>query len=370
MTETEKHEAVSAGLQLAIVVPTYCERGNVRPLAELIAAALPGVAYEIVFVDDDSPDGTFEAVRVTALTDPHVRGIRRVGRRGLSGACIEGALSTLAPVVAIIDGDLQHDETLLPVMLGHIRDGADMVVASRYAEGARLEGLSAVRGFGSRAATWLVRSMLRVKVTDPLSGFFMLRREHWDALAPRLSRDGFKLQMDILSLGGRGLKLVEVPTQLRDRAAGESKMDALVTVQFAGLLLSHATGSVLPPQFVLFALIGGTGIGTHLLTLEAMTYAGFAFGWAQAAATLVAMTGNYILNNAITYSEQRLRGVRFWTGLLSFYLVCGVGAVANVGVGTLLFNAHAPLLVAGLVGAVTSAVFNYATTRLFTWRQY
>jgi len=352
-----------------VVVPTYCEAGNVAELARRIDIALNSVAYEIVFVDDDSPDGTAAAVRTMAATDARIRLIRRVGRRGLSGAAIEGALATVAPVVAVIDADLQHDETLLPSMLGSIRDGADIVVASRYAEGSTASALSKTRGWGSRMATSWVQRLLKVKATDPLSGYFMMRREHWDELAPRLERDGFKIQMDILSLARGRLKMVELPTALKPRYSGESKLDALVTLQFGGLLLSRATGGFVPPPFILFALIGTTGILTHLIVLQIMTALGASFVPAQTVAALVAMTGNFVLNNAITYRAQRLKGRAFWFGLMSFYVVCSIGVIGNVGIGTLVLRAEAPVLVAGLAGAVMSAVFNYAASRALTWRQ-
>ena len=352
-----------------MVVPTYCEAGNVAELARRVELALSGISYEIIFVDDDSPDGTTDVVRALALADPRVRILRRVGRRGLSGAAIEGALSTTAPVVVVMDADLQHDETLLPAMLATIQDGADMVVASRYAEGSTQSALSRARGWGSRVATRWVQRLLKVNATDPLSGFFMLRREHWDAFAPRLERDGFKIQMDILSLAQGRLKLAEVPTALKPRHSGESKLDALVTLQFGGLLVSRATGGFLPPPFILFALVGTTGIGTHLIVLHVLTLAGVAFIPAQTIAALIAMTGNFVLNNAITYRAQRLKGARFWRGLLSFYAVCSIGVVGNVGVGTLVLQSDAPVIIAGLAGAVMSAVFNYAASRALTWRQ-
>lgn len=352
-----------------MVVPTYCEAGNVAELARRIGIALSGIAYEIVFVDDDSPDGTTEAVRAMAATDPRIRILRRVGRRGLSGAAIEGALSTTAPVIVVMDADLQHDETLLPSMLAKVKQGADMVVASRYADGSTASALSRTRGWGSRIATSWVQRLLKVNATDPLSGYFMLRREHWDTLAPRLERDGFKIQMDILSLAQGRLKLVEVPTALKPRHSGESKLDALVTLQFGGLLLSRATGGFLPPPFILFALVGTTGIGTHLIVLHLLTLMGLDFIPAQTIAALVAMTGNFVLNNAITYRAQRLKGAAFWRGLLSFYVVCSIGVVGNVGVGTLVLRTDAPVLLAGLAGAFMSAVFNYAASRALTWRQ-
>jgi dolichol-phosphate mannosyltransferase len=191
-------------IELSVVVPTYNERPNVGELIRRLDAALQDHRWEVVFVDDDSPDGTAAEVRALAQTDSAVRCIQRLGRRGLSRAVVEGVLSTAAPVIAVIDADLQHDETVLPAMLARLRATrrdrpADVVVGSRYAAGGSLEGWDAERARMSRFATALANRMVPTGLTDPMSGFFVMRRETFDLAVRRLSGEGYKLLLDLLA---------------------------------------------------------------------------------------------------------------------------------------------------------------------------
>lgn len=355
--------------ELSIVVPTFNEAENVAPLVRALDATLTGIDWEVIFVDDDSHDGTTDAVRQIAATDARVRCIRRIGRRGLSGASIEGMLSSSADVVATMDGDLQHDETLLPAMLARIHAGADIVVASRFASSASAtDGLSAMRLKGSQVATQLARRMLRITVSDPMSGFFMMRRPTFERLAPRLSTQGFKILMDILASAPEPLKTAEVPLMFRPRLHGASKLDNLVAMEYVSLLLAKASGDWLSMRFVLFVVVGAIGVGVHLLALSAALAGGLSFALAQGLAAYVAMTGNFFLNNAFTYRDRRLNGWRMITGLFSFYAVCSIGLVANVGIGQMTHEQTATWWLAGLAGALMGAVFNYVATSIFTWR--
>lgn len=356
--------------ELAIVVPTFNEAANVPLLVDALNKALAGIAWEVIFVDDNSPDGTADVVRSIALHDPRVRCIRRVGRRGLSGAAIEGMLSASADVVAVMDGDLQHDERVLPSMLAHVRNGAGLVVASRFADEARAtDGLSANRLRNSTYAIALAKKLLGVTVSDPLSGFFMMRRQAFDAVAPNLSTQGFKILLDILASAKPALKIEEVPMVFRARQHGESKLDELVVVEYLSLLLAKATGDRVSLRFILFGLVGVLGIGVHLCALKAALAMGVRFDVSQMTAAYVAMTSNFFLNNILTYRDRRLRGFDAVKGLLSFYAVCSVGMVANVGVGQLIYQNDVSWWLAGIAGAAMGAVFNYAATSVFTWRK-
>ena len=357
-------------IELTVVVPCYNERANVAPLVNLLDKALAGLAWEVVFVDDDSPDGTAAEARRIGQTDHRVRCIRRVGRRGLASAVIEGALSSSAEFVAVMDGDLQHDETRLPTMLAALRDGADLAVGSRHVEGGDNSGLSS--GFrhwlsdtGIRVAQWF----LPVKLTDPMSGFFMLSRRLFNDLAPSLNGQGFKILLDLAMSSPSPLKVKEIPFQFRERVAGESKLDILVMIQFAGLLADKILGGFLPLRFLSFALVGGLGVAVHLVVLAAQHYTlPFGFTAAQVVATVVAMVFNFYLNNQITYRDQRLRGPRMWRGLLIFMLVCGLGAIANVGIAQTLYAGHVSWTVAGAMGAIIGVVWNYAVSATLVWR--
>lgn len=357
--------------RLAVIIPCYNEAANVVPMAERLAATLQGIAWEAIFVDDDSPDGTAAVARALAATDPRIRCIRRIGRRGLASACIEGWLATSAPYLAVIDGDLQHDETLLPKMLAALEGGAELVVGSRHVEGGAVEGgLSPLRAKLSDAGTALANAVLPVRVSDPMSGFFALPRTLFEEAAPRLTGTGFKILLDILLTLRRPLRLVELPYEFRARQAGASKLDAAVMLEFLGLLTDKALGGLVPLRFLSFALVGAAGVLVHLAVLGLLFgVAGIGFTAAQWGATIVAMTVNFLLNNRITYRDRRLRGARLWRGLALFYVVCGLGAAANVGIAALLVRDG--LLAWGLAGAAGAAltvVWNYAMSTTLVWR--
>jgi len=359
--------------RLAVVVPSYNERDNVELLYLKVAQALGDRPWEMIVVDDNSPDGTAAVVNELSRVYPNLRCLQRFGRRGLASACIEGIAATAAPYVAVIDADLQHDETVLPDMLSLAEAGADLVVGSRFAaSGSVGEGLSRPRESGSRLATRLAQLITGNTVSDPMSGFFLVRRDMALRAAPRLSKDGFKVLMDLIVTTNRmgvPLKVAEVPYVFRPRHAGESKMSPLVVIQYLGLWLSKLTGGTLPPSFLLFGLVGGTGVAVHLGVLSLLTSAlSLSFVVSQVAATVAAMTWNFWLNNNLTYADRKLRGVRMVKGLLSFFAICALGGLANVSVASTIYQWDQQTLVAGLAGAVMSSVFNYAVTRAFTWK--
>ena len=356
---------------LSVIVPCFNERPNVAPMIAKLDAALTGTAWEVIYVDDNSPDGTAQEVRQIARQDPRVRCIRRIGRRGLASAVIEGALSSSADYVAVIDGDLQHDETRLPVMLSALQGGGyDLAVASRYVEGGDSAGLpNKWRHMLSDGGIRLAQTFLPVRLSDPMSGFFMLPRPLFEQLARGLNGQGFKILLDLVLSSTAPLRVLELPARFRERAAGQSKMDALVIVQFAGLLLDKVFGSVLPLRFFSFALVGALGVIIHLAVLATMRHtSSLGFETEQAVATLAAMVFNFQLNNSITYRDQRLRGPGLWRGLLLFMVVCGFGAIANVGIAQVLYERHTTWSVAGGVGALIGVVWNYAVSATLVWR--
>jgi dolichol-phosphate mannosyltransferase len=371
LTRFPTHAEALRAPELTVVIPCYNERPNVAPLVEKLETALFGIAWEAVFVDDDSPDGTVAEVRRIAQTDPRVRCIRRIGRRGLASAVIEGALASSARFVAVIDGDLQHDETKLPDMLAALRTGRyDLAVGSRYAEGGDSSGLpSHWRHALSDGGIRLAQLFLPVRLTDPMSGFFMLPRPLFEELAGSLTGQGFKILLDLALSAPAPLRVIEIPFRFHERIAGESKLDALVLTQFAGLLLDKVFGGLLPLRFISFALVGALGVVVHLAVLTAvLKLTGLSFEAAQTVATAVAMVFNFQLNNDITYRDMQLRGPRLWRGLLLFMLVCSFGAVANVGIAQVLYERHTTWSIAGAIGAVIGVVWNYAVSATLVWR--
>jgi dolichol-phosphate mannosyltransferase len=356
--------------ELAIIIPVLNERPNVAPLVAALDQALGGIDWEAIFVDDDSSDGTREAVAHVAATDRRVRLLHRIGRRGLSSAFIEGANASFAPFIAAIDGDMQHDERILPRMLAALRDGAEIAIGSRYVQGGGVGDWDATRAGMSSLATRLSQVLLRVPVADPMSGFFMIRRETYEHAVRRLSAMGFKILLDLIASLPTPPRIVEVPYIFRARHAGDSKMDASVVRDYLLLILDKLLRQAVPVRFVLFAIIGLVGLAAHVAVLRLGLWAGFGFTGAQSLATAVAIYGNFELNNGFTFADLRLRGPRKLRGLIVFAAICSVGAIGNIGVADFLVGtSHEAWWIGGVVGAVMSLVWNYAVGATFTWRR-
>jgi dolichol-phosphate mannosyltransferase len=358
--------------ELVVVIPTFNERDNVVPLLARLDQALAGIGWEAVFVDDDSTDGTVEALRHACGTDRRVRSVRRLGRRGLASAVVEGIQSNFAPYIAVMDADLQHDESLLAAMLEALRrDEADVVVGSRYLAEGGVGDWGKGRRAISRVATGLSRLVLRGRrLTDPMSGFFMLKREVFDAAVRRLSQEGYKILLDILASSPAGVRIKEMPYVFGLRQHGHSKLDSLVVLDYLTLLLDKLVGRWVPVRFLMFTAVGSVGILLHMAVLAAALHLDASFIAAQTAATAVAIAGNFFLNNALTYRDKRLKGLGpVLLGLATFYAVCSVGAVANVGIANFLFVQHYAWWISGICGILVGAVWNYATSALFTWRK-
>lgn len=354
-------------VELTVVTPTLNERANIDPLVDRLGHALGPIRWQIVVVDDDSRDGTAEHVKTLANRDDHVRCIRRVGRFGLSGAVLEGALSSAAPYIAIMDADLQHDEVLLPRMLDILRrDEADLVIASRYLSPKTQEaGLSRARGFVSRLGNRMANFVLKSEVSDPVSGFFMIRRDAFDTLAPHLSPSGFKILFDIIATARGRLRIAEVPYVFRLRVEGDSKFNGKIALDYLGLVVSKLSRDLISPRALMFALVGSTGLVVHILVLKLAL--SFGFNRAQILAALTAMTSNYLINNALTYRDRRRAGWGMMGGYIRFCLLCGVGLIANVAVADLVRDHVGVWWLAGAAGAAVGAGWNYLTTAVGVW---
>jgi dolichol-phosphate mannosyltransferase len=369
--DTAATESIRPAAELAIVVPTYNERANIGPLIERLRAALAACDWEVIVVDDNSPDGTAAAVRDLAAHDRRVRCICRIGRRGLAGACLEGMLATQARYVAVIDADLQHDETLLLPMLQRLRRGdVNLVIASRYMAAEQHAGFGPRRSQISRLATRIARTVIAADITDPMSGFFMIRRDTIERLAPALSPEGFKILFDIVATARGQLTVAELPFVFRARAQGQSKLDARIAIDYVALVISKLTGNAISFRFMLFCFVGLTGVGIHMALLQlTLVASGVRFAIAQTVATVGAIGWNFALNNLVTYRDQRLAGWRFLNGLLRFQVICGIGAISNVGIASWIYGYNSNWWLAGLSGALLGAVWNYMASAAWVWRR-
>lgn len=356
--------------EITVVLPTYNEVGNVAPMVDRLREALDGIRWEVVFVDDNSPDGTAGMAREIGLRDGRVRCIRRLGRRGRASACMEGMMAAQAPIVAVMDADQQHDESILPRMLELLsREEADLVVGTRYLAGGSADGLE---GFRRKISAWAgaaARRLLPVTLTDPTSGYFATRRDIADRFAATSVADGFNTMLDVATSRNLDLRIKEIPYGFRAREHGDSKLGLGQAIEYAALIVSRLLGNVLPPRFIIFCAVGGSGVVVHLATLAAALEAGMGFAYAQATATLVAIVSNFALNNTTTFRDRHLSGWRMLYGLAVYAIICSFGAISNVSIASWLFAAEGVWWVAGLAGAAISAIWNYAASAALIWRR-
>jgi len=217
----------------SLVLPTYNEAENVGPCVEAVSRALAGREFEIIIADDDSPDRTWEVAE--RLGDPRVRVLRRDGPRGLAPAVVDAFEVARGDCLGVMDADLQHDPAALPAMLDAL-DDHEFVIASRAVPGGSYGDWRATRRIGSRAASSLTRMALRVRLTDPMSGYFALRREVFERARPLLRPKGFKIMLELFCLG-RPRSHAEIGYTFRPRRVGKSKLSAGVTCHYVVQLL-------------------------------------------------------------------------------------------------------------------------------------
>src|SRR5579863_7168071 len=339
-------------LELAVVIPVFNECENVHPVLENLAKALLGIKYEVIFVDDDSLDGTADCIRAVARRDPYIRVLQRISRRGLASACLEGMMSTASPYIAVMDADLQHDERILPQMLAKIQsERLDVVIATRNALGGAMGEFSRHRVLLSNLGLRLSRWITHTDISDPMSGFFIVTRDCLELVVRSTSGIGFKILLDLIASAKRPLRVAEVPYTFRERLHGSSKLDIIVGLEYLQLLLDKKIGSLVPVRFLLFSTVGAAGVLLSFAMLYVLVSL-FAVDFlkAQTITTFIAMTQNFFLNNAMTYRDRRLRGRRIFVGLGIFYFACSLGAAINLGIATSFHRLGLPWYIAGTCG--------------------
>ncbi|WP_263408166.1 glycosyltransferase [Terriglobus tenax] len=361
-------QVAAQAVELAVILPTYNERANIAEAIRRTQAVLGNTPHEIIVVDDNSPDGTADIVRQLGRQDTRIRILHRIGRRGLSSAIIEGMMASTAPMLAVMDADMQHDEAALPRMIETMRrENLDIVIGTRNANGGSMGSFARPRVLISQLSARLSRSVCRCNVSDPMSGFFLVRDEFFRCAAPKLQTGGFKILLDLLASCEQTPRIGEVGYRFRTRVHGQSKLTLNVAGEYFFLLLNKLAGGRLCPRFALFALTGATGLATHFAILTAL-YLGlhWSFLTAQAAAAFVAMSTNFTVNNAL--QQSRLRGRRAWTGYMRFTTLCGLGAIFSVSYANYLHITRTPWSLAALAGIAIGSVWNYAMTQIFTWQ--
>ena len=362
---------MSQAPSIAVIIPTLNERENIPLIVQRLESLLQKWNWEVVFVDDDSQDGSQNVLLDLARKNPHVRCIRRIGRRGLASACLEGMASSATDIFVVMDADLQHDETILPKMLAaFVEDPSlELTVGTRYAGvGAGVGNWSKTRLLVSRLATSLGSLARKTELSDPMSGFFAIRRAVFEETVRKMTGKGFKILLDLVLSAGRPLKTKEFSYQFRTRQHGESKLDIVVAFEYLYLLADKIFGRFVPVRFVVYVLAGLSGLFLHLAALALFYRSGeLPFLSAQISATLLAMVSNFLVNNSVTFRQQRLKNAMLVPGLIAYMSICGLGAIVNVQAAEYLYENDIHWWFAGLAGALVGAVWNYAVSTQIVW---
>ena len=353
---------------ISVVVPTYNEAANVPTFYHGLAGALAGRTWELGVVDDDSPDGTAQAVRELGRQHDNVRCIQRVQERGLCSAVHWGVQAAHGEVIVVMDGDLQHEPALIPQMLDMLQNGHDIVSGSRFLEGTEVSGLpSDLRRRLSDYGNRLTNRFLGKELSDPLTGFFATTRRLFLESIPSMQADGFKVFFDLV-YHNPTIAVCELPFEFKRRRHGESKLELYVLWLLACDIASKLSRGMLPPRLISFVGVGLIGSIFHFAVLYASLGLGITFWVSQAIATVVAMVFNFTINNVLTYSDERLRGSAFYTGLLVYGLIASVGIVANVSTAQIAYvQFHAHTFIAASVGLVIDVIWRFVVSNRLIW---
>ncbi|CAN5906960.1 glycosyltransferase family 2 protein [soil metagenome] len=353
---------------VSVVVPTFNEAANVSMIYDELQRALAERSWELVFVDDNSPDLTAETVRELCRQHANVRCIQRVQERGLCSAVQWGVQAAHGDIVVVMDGDMQHEPELIPNMLDALAAGHDIVSGSRFIASAVESGLHSglrrnLSGYGNR----LTNLVLGKRLTDPLSGFFATSRRLFLASLPRMQADGFKVFFDLV-WHNKKAAIKELPFQFQRRRHGQSKLEVYVLWLLACDIASKVSGGMLPPRLISFVGVGLIGSLFHFSVLYAALALDTVFWLSQTIATVVALLFNFTINNILTYSSQRLRGTAFYKGLLLYSLIASVGIVANVSTAQIAYvQLHAHTFIAASMGLVIDIVWRFALSNRLIW---
>jgi len=317
-------------MKLSVISPTFDEAQNVGPLLEQLTQTLRGIDYEILIVDDNSPDLTWLVAEQAARGDPRVRVLRRLRNPGLGVAVIDGFNAAQGEAVACMDADLQHDPSILPKMLEELDRGSDIVVGSRYVAGGGIEDWNWLRRVESRIATRMAKIFLGANLKDPMSGYFLMWRKDFARVQVQLNGKGFKILLEILAKL-RPANIREVPYTFRPRTSGKSKLSSKVVLQYLGqLCLLSKAGRLCSEGFLKFAVVGSIGVAINLLMITLIVKLTNVRGWqASAVASLTANLSNYILNNYWTFSDRLHKGWGVAKGYFSYLLMTAVGLVVT-----------------------------------------
>ena len=363
--------------KLSVIIPTYNEVNNIEPIVKLLELSLKSINFEIIFVDDNSPDGTINEIKKLSEVNKKVRYILRFDKSGLSSAVTDGILNAESEICVVMDGDLQHDEKIIPMMFKKIVDGKlDLVVGSRFKRKNDSSSLNTKRFLFSKFGNMLSNSLLINKLTDPMSGFFMIRRNIFLSIIPRLSQIGFKILLDLIISSEKKLSFQEIEFKFRKRNSGDSKLNYLIFWDYFLMLIDKKFGKLVPVRFISYCLIGLIGVLIHIFSfLILFKVMQLNFFHSYLPAMLITMTSNFFINNALTFRHvQLLKPKDVIRGLFLYYIICSFGAFSNIMIATNIYNSSIfsnldlNWIVATFSGLLVSSVWNYLVSSRMSWR--
>tara|TARA_Y100001968_G_scaffold327362_1_gene372250 strand:+ start:5562 stop:6656 length:1095 start_codon:yes stop_codon:yes gene_type:complete len=359
---------------ISLIIPTFNEAKNIKSLIYNLVNLLRDIEYEIIIVDDDSPDGTAKEVSILMEKNKKIQLINRVGRCGLSSAIKEGLIFAKGNYSLVLDGDGQHDSSCVLELINKIKESkADIVIASRFLDVSLLKGLSDKRSLGSKLANRAARISLSRKyanLTDYLSGCFCIKNDKNTRLIIRkIQINGFKFLYELLALSKGLLIIEEVPLIFKERIYGTSKLDLAIVWDFLISILHNISYRVLPRRAISFGLVGISGVVVQLfITLFLTNIFLIDFKSALPFSVVCAATSNFLINNQLTFRTNRLRHLALLNGLLKFLLVASLPVIANVGIATAFYQyISADTLIAQLAGIAIVYAWNYLASSLFVW---
>jgi dolichol-phosphate mannosyltransferase len=355
---------------VSVIIPTFNEADNLPVLVRRLENILSHLSYEVIVVDDDSPDETWRIGQELSTENRRVRVVRRMDTRGLSSAVMAGFAVAQGKTLAVIDADLQHDERILPNLVEAVSErGADVAVGSREVDGGSYGNFAPHRRFISWGGAQLARTMLGVGVGDPMSGFFVLSRDRYESVVGKVNPRGFKILLEFLANGPRP-KVAEVGYTFGDRVHGTTKLTGSVAASYMLALMELSFGRFMTATFSAYALVGMLGLMLRL-SIEA---SGTAIGITAAAAIAleVSIISNYGFNNIFTFAPYRHRGPSVFWGLIKFHIVAGYGLIIAGGIDHFV-DSRTPTTalwdLLGLVaGVLVATVGNYLLNCSITWR--
>jgi dolichol-phosphate mannosyltransferase len=356
-----------------IVLPSFNERGSIEHVIGQLLVLRQFFSLEVLVVDDDSPDGTAELVRQLARQEPCLKLIRRVGRSGLASAIKEGLLNATGDVALVMDSDGQHEPAAVQRAVTTLLEGKwDLVVGSRFHPEAEIQGLSNRRELGSSWANASARLSLPgvyADLSDYMSGFFALQLDPILPLLRAVDVNGFKFLYELLAVSRGRLRVMDIPLNFQPRSHGSSKLDLAIFWDFLISVLHNLSFRLLPRRAISFGLVGTSGVFVQLAVNQALMVIGRVnFEQALPIAVITAASSNYMINNALTFRFQRLKGLALFKGLLKFLIVASLPVLANVGVASAFHRfISTDLITAQLAGILVVFIWNYAASSRFVW---